>query len=237
MTVVPGPPTATTGDATGLETHAATLRGTVNPNGLDTTYRFQWGRTTSYGRYTPIEQAGDGTADVPVSASLAGLDWATTYHFRLVARNADGFAAGEDVSFRTPDPVLGGRYRMRLRVTGGGAALGQHRGDRVRRTYRFHATCDAGHCTRTRLVRQAKHGKFRSVLHAVRPALYRGRERFSGGWCDDGLRFTSVARIELHIRRAPKRMATRIGGPIRIRVHGCTSEREKARAKGVRPAA
>ena len=37
-------PSVTTGPATNVTEHSATLNGTVNPNGLSTTYYFEWGR-------------------------------------------------------------------------------------------------------------------------------------------------------------------------------------------------
>jgi len=58
------------------------MNGTVNPNGLATTYYFQWGTTTSYGNNTTTTSAGSGSANVNVSANLAGLTGGTTYHFR-----------------------------------------------------------------------------------------------------------------------------------------------------------
>ena len=46
------PPTVQTGPATVVGPTRATLQGTVNPGGCPTSYRFQIGTTTAYGRTT-----------------------------------------------------------------------------------------------------------------------------------------------------------------------------------------
>jgi hypothetical protein len=99
----PQPPSATTGSATGVTSTAATIAGTVNPNGLSTTYHFEYGTTTSYGTRTPAPDgsAGSGTTAAPVSANLSGLTASTTYHYRLVATNSAGTSNGSDATFTT----------------------------------------------------------------------------------------------------------------------------------------
>ncbi|MCX6303632.1 MAG: choice-of-anchor J domain-containing protein [Bacteroidetes bacterium] len=77
----------------------ATLNGSVNPNGLATTYYFQWGTTVSYGSVTTTTSAGTGTTAVAVNANVTGLTGGTIYHFRLVAINSDGTAYGNDLTF------------------------------------------------------------------------------------------------------------------------------------------
>ena len=79
---------------------SATLNGTVNPNGLLTTYVFQWGRTTAYGSATTATSAGSGTGQVAASARITGLRYYTVYHYRLVATNSAGTTYGADQSFR-----------------------------------------------------------------------------------------------------------------------------------------
>jgi hypothetical protein len=91
----------TTGPAENVTTSGARVTGTVNPNGAQTSYHFEYGTSTSYGLSTPDNDAGAGNADLGVSASLTGLTAQTTYHYRLVA----GGANGSDRTFTTgPNP-------------------------------------------------------------------------------------------------------------------------------------
>jgi multidrug efflux pump subunit AcrA (membrane-fusion protein) len=87
-------PTIATGSATSVLTTTATLTGTVDPNGSDTTYRFEYGTSTGYGSQTAKLDAGSGTAAVQVTASIGGLKAGTAYLVRLVATNSSGTSAG-----------------------------------------------------------------------------------------------------------------------------------------------
>ena len=69
---------------------SATLNGTVNPGGAATDWWFEYGTSTSYGSKSATTAAGSGSANVAVSKALSGLAPATTYHYRLVAKNATG---------------------------------------------------------------------------------------------------------------------------------------------------
>ncbi len=93
-------PTVTTGDVTGTDPYI--LSATINPNGFDTTFYFEYGTDTSYGYTTPVSGAGSGNTTVTVTTPLSGLQRDTTYHYRVVARNAAGTAEGEDKTFTTP---------------------------------------------------------------------------------------------------------------------------------------
>jgi hypothetical protein len=98
------PAAATTGPASAVTDRSATLSGSVNPNGSPTSYRFEYGPTTAYGRSTPAVAAGSGKSAVPAVASLDGLGPATTYHYRVVATNAGGPTKGSDQTFTTASP-------------------------------------------------------------------------------------------------------------------------------------
>lgn len=102
----PSAPVATvaTTAATGIGSNSATLNGTVNPNGASTTVYFQYGTTTAYGSQTP-NSVFTGNTVQNVSALISGLAASTTYHFRLVSKNAGGTAVGSDMSFTTPSPT------------------------------------------------------------------------------------------------------------------------------------
>lgn len=87
------------------ETDSATLRGSVNPRGLQTTYHFDYGLTTAYGSAVPTGNEatlGNGHGERGVAQLLRGLQPNTTYHYRLVARNAAGETTGADRTFTTP---------------------------------------------------------------------------------------------------------------------------------------
>jgi hypothetical protein len=95
------PPTATTGVASVVSGNSAVISATVNPNGLTTTYAFQYGPTTNYGLQTSTKSAGSGANTMVVKATLSGLISSTTYHFRVVATNSLGSTVGTDATFTT----------------------------------------------------------------------------------------------------------------------------------------
>jgi hypothetical protein len=94
-------PTATTTAAREVGITTTTLTGAINPNGQATTYAFQYGTTTQYPQETAVQSAGSGTSTVSVTVTLTGLQPGSTYHYRLIAVNANGSAAGADSSFKT----------------------------------------------------------------------------------------------------------------------------------------
>src|SRR4029079_8715201 len=55
-------PIAATGDASSITPTAATLHGAVTPNGLSTTWWFEYGTTNAYGSKTSNHSAGSGTS-------------------------------------------------------------------------------------------------------------------------------------------------------------------------------
>jgi hypothetical protein len=107
-------PDTTTTKASGFTSSTATLGGAVNPVGLPVTECFfEWGETESYGNTAECEPAaaslGSGTSPVPVHAQISGLQSGHTYHFRLVAANAndknglvDQPERGADLAFGPP---------------------------------------------------------------------------------------------------------------------------------------
>jgi len=99
-TTLPSPPTVTTGSAVPDST-SATLRGTINPNGVVTTYYFEYGKTSNYGLFTPPKLVGSGTVGISVIAYISGLRQDTSYHYRLVAYNNLGMNNGDDLDFTT----------------------------------------------------------------------------------------------------------------------------------------
>jgi hypothetical protein len=229
---VGAPPTVTTGVASDLHTSSAVLNATVNPNGLPTTYEFEYGRTARYGSATSRANAGTGTTPVAVDARIDGLRPGTTYHFRIVASNEAGADAGADGTFTTLEPRVSGRFAVRLRIKGAGGVYGGRKGAVVHRTYGFDPTCSGSRCPTIHLVRRGQRGHFRSTLDRVRTGVYRGVERFGGGLCDNGLRFHSRAPIKVVAKRLRGDRATRIKGKVKVLVGGCAHGRERAPFKG-----
>ncbi|HEV2811635.1 MAG TPA: choice-of-anchor Q domain-containing protein, partial [Solirubrobacteraceae bacterium] len=99
-----GLPLAATGAAVNVFGLSARVTGSVTPNRRTTTWFFEYGTTTGYGSVTPATNAGDGSGALDVGVDLGGLVPLTTYHYRLVARNADGTAFGADQTFTTLGP-------------------------------------------------------------------------------------------------------------------------------------
>jgi Concanavalin A-like lectin/glucanases superfamily/Polysaccharide lyase len=96
-------PGVTTGAAAAISPASAALNGTVDPNGLPTTYWFEYGETKAYGS---ISKKVEGLEEVAaIAAEISGLDLRTVYHFRLVAENAEGKTLGEDATFTTGPPA------------------------------------------------------------------------------------------------------------------------------------
>ncbi len=95
------PPDVVTGTASSIGTSAATLNGTVDPNGRDTSYWFEYGTSTGYGARTSTQSAGSGTRSKAVSFRITGLEHGRTFHYRLVARSDAGTTEGDDSTFTT----------------------------------------------------------------------------------------------------------------------------------------
>ena len=104
FTTPTGAPTVTTGSATQVSTIAANVAGTVNPNGLATTWHFEYGTTAKYGAATTSQSAVPDSTTQAENTMLVGLAASTTYHYRLVGRNAGGTTDGPDRTFTTSNP-------------------------------------------------------------------------------------------------------------------------------------
>jgi hypothetical protein len=99
-------PAASTAAATGVTPSSATLNGTVDPNGRETTWYFDYGTSTGYGARTSAQSAGSGTTVRSVFAGVGGLTAGRVYHFRLVARSDAGTSRGSDRTFSTAAPPI-----------------------------------------------------------------------------------------------------------------------------------
>ncbi len=102
---VPSEPTAVTGNAVAISTSSADLKGTVNPNGLDTKYWFEYSTDSLLGSLltntTAQTSIGSGVNEISIEKSVSGLHSKTNYYFRLVAQNSAGTVFGEKMTFKT----------------------------------------------------------------------------------------------------------------------------------------
>ena len=101
-------PVALTEGATVGSTEEATLHASVDPRGLATSYRFEYGTTTAYGNSVPVpdQRAGSGSGYVAVSETIAGLVGKTAYHYRITASSSAGTFHGVDRVFGTSPPAV-----------------------------------------------------------------------------------------------------------------------------------
>lgn len=95
-----------TESATEVTADSARLEATLNPHGVASEYRFEYGTSTNYGASVPVPDAAlaaasEGTA---VHVWVQGLSAATRYHYRVVAHNELGTHAGLDQTFTTESP-------------------------------------------------------------------------------------------------------------------------------------
>lgn len=203
------PPRVVTGKAASVSSRGASfvaaapfskLTGTAtNPYvGAGASY-FQIGRTARYGKTVGVRSVPAQGSSSP-SVRVKGLRPHTRYHYRLVAINGDGGAAGADRAFRTAIA------RPRLRVTG--VRRGCTRGAF---TVRVRVRVGAGTRLRSvrvridrRLIRRTKRSRF-GVRVGVR-SLRHGRHRISVRATDRGGRSVVVSRALRVCGPAPSRI-------------------------------
>ncbi len=94
-------PTVVSGSSTVLSAQEATVEGTIDPEGVASTYHFEYGNGSSFDTRTVESAAGSGSGAVTVSATLKGLKPNKTYHYRLVGSNPSGSIDGSDQTFTT----------------------------------------------------------------------------------------------------------------------------------------
>lgn len=98
-------PSANTLPANAVGTTTATFRGSVDPNGAETKYWFEYSNDSLLGavllKTTPQRSAGAGTNATQVEANVAELASNMTYYVRIVAQNSQGIVRGDKVSFKT----------------------------------------------------------------------------------------------------------------------------------------
>lgn len=89
--------------ATNVTATAADLRTGIDPEGLETHYRFEYGTTPSYGADAPVPDGEIGAAESEQVAAVhvGDLEPSTTYYFRVVATNDLGTVTGSAQTLTT----------------------------------------------------------------------------------------------------------------------------------------
>jgi DNA-binding beta-propeller fold protein YncE len=84
-------PDCETGPPSKVKKVTATVSGHVNPvNAGEAEYFFQYGETSAYGQETTVSSVPNGSTSEAFEVNLASLTPETAYHYRLVAKNANG---------------------------------------------------------------------------------------------------------------------------------------------------
>jgi hypothetical protein len=110
------PPAAVvTGPAINVRRTIATITGSVNPEGTNTTWVVQYGLTTAYGFETFGQVIAGVATPVPVSVQLVGLASATLFHYRVLAVHGSTLSPGADGTFFT-EPLQRPKPRLATRT-------------------------------------------------------------------------------------------------------------------------
>jgi|GEM_PF-2357174 len=86
----------------------ATIGANITTNGGATDVYVEYGLTNKYGSIVEAEESPltDGATAQAITALLTGLVEGTTYHYRVVAKNAKGTTFGADQTFATLDALV-----------------------------------------------------------------------------------------------------------------------------------
>jgi hypothetical protein len=108
-------PTVVTGGTSSPGARSVVLEGTINPEGVSSSYHFEYGTDLTYGHRSPVvgeTDAGSGGTPVSASTTIDGLEPSKTYFYRLVGSNSSGSIAGGAGSFTTlsAPPDVGGAF-------------------------------------------------------------------------------------------------------------------------------
>ncbi len=101
VSATPSVPAVTTGADVFVSNSTALVTGKVTPNGAQTVYWYEYGKTTGLGTRSVSQTAGSGFIAIPTPAYITGLAANTTYYYRLSASNASGVVNGSTLSFTT----------------------------------------------------------------------------------------------------------------------------------------
>jgi phosphodiesterase/alkaline phosphatase D-like protein len=94
-------PVVTTNANVSPSSATAVVIGDVTPNGAQTSYWYEYGKTEALGTNTTPQAIGSGWIQIPSPAYITGLSANTKYFFRLSAQNSLGTVVGTTHSFMT----------------------------------------------------------------------------------------------------------------------------------------
>lgn len=93
-------PTVQTNPANNISSGQVTLNGLLNPQGVETTFWFEYGISQSLGQVTTQQTVNAYNSQISVYNTIYGLQGNATYYFRLVARDSFGnMAYGQTLNF------------------------------------------------------------------------------------------------------------------------------------------
>lgn len=99
--LVLGSPKVETSASASTSVSTALVTGKVIPNGVSTTYWFEYGETTPMGSKTTSQLIGSGFYAISAPAYISGLKSNTNYYYRLSAHNNFGTTNGAVYVFKT----------------------------------------------------------------------------------------------------------------------------------------
>lgn len=94
-------PVISTSSAVSVTETTASVNGSVNPSGSNSTYWYEYGTTASLGKNTASQVLDSSFNASFVPVKLTGLTSNTTYFFRVTAENKDGQVFGTTFTFTT----------------------------------------------------------------------------------------------------------------------------------------
>ena len=109
-TETPGVPAVSTKATSYVSQSTVVLNGNVNPSGVETSYWYEYGPTSSLGSFTASQLIGGGYMTYAAPTTLTGLAASTVYYYRIAAQNQYGKVYGSVLSFQTnttPPPPVG----------------------------------------------------------------------------------------------------------------------------------
>ena len=134
----------TSGPATSLSASTEGLSGTVDPNGADATYYFEYGSTAALGETTATVGRRGGLSPTSVTATISDLTAGATYDYALVATSALGRSVGATLTFQAATSSCVAEQAVHRRRRQPRARPGERTPSAPRRTRSRHAAVADG---------------------------------------------------------------------------------------------